>query len=82
MFGILMGLWRISVGEEKKKKKERYYVYESVGEIGRKMGVKNFVWCVKERKERKKYKKETHEKKKLWKKRKVRRKKNSKARNV
>ena len=62
MFGILMGLWRISVGEEKKKKK-RYYVYESVGEIGRKMGVKNFAWCVKERKERKKYRKETHEKK-------------------
>ena len=43
--------------------KEKNYVYESVGEIGRKMGVKNFAWCVKERKERKKYRKETHEKK-------------------
>ena len=39
-------------------------MYESVGEIGRKMGVKNFAWCVKERKEKKKIqKRDTWEKK-------------------
>ena len=36
------GFMKDKCGGGKKKKKKRYYVYESVGEIGRKMGVKNF----------------------------------------
>ena len=54
--------------------KEKNYVYESVGEIGRKkMGVVNCVWCVKKKRKKieKRHMRKNCERKEKWKERKI-----------